>query len=136
VLSFFIIKDIISNNCFEQYKYQVLSLIAIDASFLMYKAKCKMGLQKINKMEKFIEQESESEQISSNLKTASIPSITLSSEINDFKITHDLSLSESENENSMFSTSDEKKLDNKNDNSTNSNKSSSQSVNHNFDILK
>lgn len=107
VLSILIIKDIFSGNCYEEYKYQALFLVAIDASFLLYKAKTTIHSKKTNKSPQFTEKETSIEQLSTDLKSGSIQSVTLSSEINDFKITHSISL-ESEEKNSMFSTSDGK----------------------------
>ena len=39
ILSFFIIKDVISNDCLDEYKYYILSLIIVDISFLVYNVK-------------------------------------------------------------------------------------------------
>ena len=132
ILTFFIIKDIIDADSIEQYKYYALSLIAIDASFIIYKAKCQPDSTKPIQPQQIIEPKNKIENISTDLKTGTLQSVSLSSEINDYRITHDLSLSESGNDNSMFSTSDEKINDNKiNDNKINDNKINDNKINDN-----
>ncbi|XWV26061.1 hypothetical protein QJ857_gp1019 [Tupanvirus soda lake] len=135
ILSFLIIKDIISAQCFEQYKYYALSLIAVDTSFIIYKAKCSMNETKEVQPFQTIEIENKPENTTSDIRTGSLQSITLSSELNDFKITHDLSLSEPDNEDSMFSTSDEKSEEKEIDPAKLS-ATSTESINQNFDIFK
>lgn len=107
ILSFLIIKDIITLDNYKQYKYHVLCLIVIDTSYLIYLTNRKRHVQNINTQYEKIEPNQKLENISTDLKTGSMPSITLSSEINDVRITHDLSLSDNQ-KNSIFSTSDEK----------------------------
>lgn len=124
VLTYLIIKDIIPNIYHNQYKNYAITLIIADASFMIFRAKKKIDSKKINKQEEFNENK-EKEQITTDLKTGSIHSITLSSEINDYKITHELSLSDSDIKKSIFSTSDEKSDINKNNSSNLSNSSSS-----------
>ena len=118
ILTFFIIKDIIDADSIEQYKYYALSLIAIDASFIIYKSRCQTDTTKTVQPQQIIEPNNKIENITTDLKTGTLQSISLSSEINDYRITHDLSLSESGNDNSMFSTSDEKINNTKTDDST------------------
>ncbi len=156
ILIFFIIKDIINSDCIKQYKYYALSLIAVDASFIVYKTKCQMDSTKPIQPYQSVQLENKTENTSTDLKTGSIHSVTLSSELNDFRITHDLSLSDGDiNNNSMFSTSDEKsfqksdeKSDEKSENKSNEKSkdvnsdptklsaTSSISINQDFDILK
>lgn len=133
VLSFFIIKDIINNEFFEQYKYYALFLIVVDTTFIIYETKCNMNEEKTIKKFQNIQMDKKFDNVSTDIKNENSFSITLSSEMEDFKITHDLSLSESENENLFFSNSDEKnekKIDIK------KSLTSSDSINRNFDILK
>lgn len=132
ILAFFIIKDIIGGTCFDEYKYYIMLLIAIDTCFIIYKAKCKIGSTKQIVENVEINFDTKAEQTTTDGGTANIHSGTLMSEINDFKITHDLTISD--NESSIFSTSDEKSDENniRHDDTTNngsdgSNTSGSQS---------
>jgi hypothetical protein len=108
MLSFLIIKDVIGTQCFNEYKYYILLLAVADVIFIVYKAKNCMDNNGTKQSYHNILGENKSNNTTSESRTGGMHSVTLSSEINDFKITHDLSLSESNNENSMFSTSDDK----------------------------
>lgn len=105
VVSFLMVRDICTGCNFDQYKYYILSLIIIDASFLFFKTKSTITSQKNSEPAEPFDFVKMTENISSDLKTGSIQSISLSSEINDYKITHDISLSDNS---SIFSNSDEK----------------------------
>lgn len=111
VLSFFIIKDVIDNESFNEYKYYILSLIAADFVFIAYKAKNCVNANSTKQFHQNIMKENKIDNTTSEQKTGSMYSVSLSSEINDFRITHDLSFSESNEENSMFSSSNEKSND-------------------------
>ena len=106
ILSFFIIKDIIDEESFNECKYYVLSLIIADVIFIVYKTKSRINISAIKQFPNHIVKENKVENFTTDLKTGSTHSVTLSSEINDFKITHDLSITDPNDENSMFSTSD------------------------------
>jgi hypothetical protein len=151
-LTFLIIRDIINNNCIEQYKYYALLLIAVDTSFIIYKAKCQIDSTKMVQPYETDKSNNNNDNTTTDLKTgnfrtgsfqtASFHSVSLSSEINDFKITHDLSLSESNNDNTMFSTSDEKSAEKSVDKNGSTAgpiqllDTSSESINQKFDIFK
>ncbi len=107
-LSFFIIKDVMDSESFNEYKYYILSLIAADIIFITYKAKKCINTKTTNQTFSNISKENKIDTTTSELKTGSMHSVTLSSEINDFRISHDLSVSDPNDENSMFSTSDDK----------------------------
>ena len=107
VLSFLILKDMISSETFDQYKYYAVSLVAVDTAFMVYKAQSKSTSKHTINQDEIIESDKKPENTSTDLRTNSLPSVTLSSEINDYKITHDLSTSD-ENNYDLFSTSDEK----------------------------
>lgn len=108
IVSFFIIKDVISDDCFDQYKYYIISLISADALFMLYKIKSYRDNQKHNKSESFANHAKPNNSTATDTKTTGIHSATLTSEMYDIKITHDLSTQDPNNENNIFSTSDEK----------------------------
>lgn len=133
-ITFFIIKDLISATTFEKYKYYFLSIVGIDVSYLVYKynttpkslhmLKKHIDVPTVSKQPTLPQSpiESKMEKVTNDLKceppsksstsnTYSDLSIDLSSEINDYKVSHDISSEESTA--SLFSTSDEddKKLD-------------------------
>ena len=127
VLSFLLIKDIISDDCCDKYKYYALSLVAVDATYLIYRSKSKMDKNDPTEKMSPIDNNTVVENISTtDVKTGSIQSITLSSEINDYKITHELSLSD--NDNTMFSTSDDEEEKQQQQKEDSSEKSASVSV--------
>ena len=112
ILSFFIINDMIESETSDKYKGHIISLIAIDAGFLLYRYKYEkktpVVISDINNINDI-----NHDSIQNNVpivikprndnKTTSIRDTTLSSEINDFRITHDSIFSET---NELFSTSD------------------------------
>ena len=106
IVIFFIIKDLISENIYEKYKYYVLFLIIVDTMFLLYSIRTS-PIKQINTQpqEKFTVK-TISENIISDTQNENTPNLTLSSEINDFKITHDITLSDTMNNTSLFSTSE------------------------------
>lgn len=101
ILSFIIIKDIITNNIYEQYKCYILPLVTIDIIFLIYKTKTNLESKKISQQFKITDRK---DNIIHSSTDFSNRSITLSSEINNFKIVHDNS--EQTDKNSIFSISD------------------------------
>ena len=139
ILSFLIIKDVITDINFESCKYYVLALFAMDASFMIYKIKSNNSqnidnpqiFDNINKPHDQKNSDAKSDAtnnsyddsnvlnqyepsrprgaeagLGASVRGPSLHSVTLSSEINDIKITHDLSLPDDVN--TLFSTSDEK----------------------------
>ena len=97
IFAFFIIKDMISEDFFEEYKCYIVSLITIDAIFMIYKIKSfKDNQNKIYTL------------MNPLTKQDNLQNDNLSSEINDYKITHESSGQETDNENHLFSTSEEK----------------------------
>lgn len=82
VISFFIGKDLLGTDFVEKYKYYIFLLIIIDGIFIIYEK---------NKKNVFVKK---------------IPIHQNKLESDDYKITHELSLTESEN--TIFSSSDEK----------------------------
>lgn len=88
MIFFLMLRDLISSQTYEKYKYYIFILIFVDLSFIIYKAKiCNKNDTKLQTISVVRMQP---EQISStDLPTGSTPSITFSSsEVNDFKITH------------------------------------------------
>ena len=109
MLTFLIIKDIISNNSFNEHKYYILILIIIDASYMIYKIKSYRDNQKRAQLETLPYTNKPNNQTIADVKKINDQSVTLSSEIYGIKITHDLSIQDPNNEkNQMFSSSDEK----------------------------
>lgn len=106
VVSFLIIKDIFSDYSFDQYKYYVLILVAIDIVFLVYLVKFKNDPQKTTKSTEAIEFIKKTENTSTDLRTGTLRSVSLSSEINDYRVGHDFSVSDDGKE-SIFSNSEE-----------------------------
>ena len=128
-ITFFIIKDLISNATFEKYKYYFLAVVGIDASYLVYKYNTtpkslhmlkknieapivKQPIQSQNsspiesKIEKITnDPKCEPPSKSSTSNNYSDLSIDLSSELNDYRVTHDISSEESTA--SLFSMTDE-----------------------------
>lgn len=138
VVSALIIHDIVSEKTYQQYKYYALFLIAADTTFIIYKAKTSPKTKEKEKIKDGILENSSDLKNSTNSeniknienmeniandstnvenpkkliasgRNENMQTLTLSSEIDDFKIVHDLSLSESDNKNSIFSTSNESK---------------------------
>lgn len=111
-LSFFILKDLITSNTYDQYKYHILALIGIDSSFLLYyqihsnknSNRLVVTYEDTNKSNTKLETTTTTEP-----KSSSQQSISLTSELNDIKITHDISFSGDESECSLFSTPKENK---------------------------
>lgn len=124
-VSFFILKDILTPEMINKYKYYVISLFAIDISYIYLKSKS--GDNKIvsTKQYYYTDPINMTENNSTDFITIdNLNSSTLTSEINDYKVKHDLSLTETGD--SIFALSDEHH-DNKPDNtnqSTNINVSS------------
>lgn len=94
ILAFVIVKNIISDNQFDEYKFYICILIVIDALFMIYKIKLYRDSQRrfcpifIDKTVK-----------------RSVVNNGLSSEINNIKITHDLSNKNLADGMQIFSTS-------------------------------
>ena len=109
VISFLIIKDILTGCNYNQYKYYALALIVIDASFLIFKTKSKIDSQKPKEATEAFDFIKKTDNTTSDLKTGTIQSVSLSSEINDYRITHDLSLSDDVS--SIFSNTEEKSVE-------------------------
>jgi|SRR5271154_1741075 len=108
-ISFVILKDFITVRTYEHYKYHMLFLVVIDASYLVYVTH-NTSLKELS--EKPIEITSTINIIDTSsdvndAKTDLVHSISLLSDINDFKITHDLSSSDRAVE--LFSSSEENK---------------------------
>lgn len=104
IISFLFLKDFISCETYDKYKYYALCLIIIDSSYLFYKSKTKEKI--INNNNRNVPTvKSEPETNTASDKSFDLYSTT-SSEVNDFKINHDLSTSSDNLD--MFSTSDEK----------------------------
>ncbi len=93
--SFFILRDIITDNLYEEYKYCLGSLIMVDSLFILYQ-------YKYNSVKKNIEENDKQDPSPKNVvmnTTEPVPKssmsekfdISFSSDINDYKITHDLS---------------------------------------------
>jgi len=78
----------------------------VDTMFLLYSIRTS-PIKQINTQpqEKFTVK-TISENIISDTQNENTPNLTLSSEINDFKITHDITLSDTMNNTSLFSTSE------------------------------
>jgi hypothetical protein len=112
MLSFLIIKDtIFDSDNFDQYKYYVLTLAAIDVTFIFCKTKSHVNAEKLSN--KHVEPKPKIIKKENDPKTNNMYTVTLTSEINDFRIIHDSSLSDSNVKKSMFSTSDENTEDKK-----------------------
>lgn len=151
IVAYFLIRDTVSEEMYEQYKYYGFALVGIDTAFLIYKGKNKTEIQKESQNydnQNYIQSYSptntknEIEQFSANLRkteksnnsqsndsehihisklnkieqprldsdriyTGGIPSITLSSEINDYRVTHEPS--NSIGDDTIFLASDEEK---------------------------
>ena len=106
-VSFMILKDLIMDTTCEQYKYHVILLVMIDATYLVYRSKSTKDQNISVSHVGHDEPKKKSQNTSTDIRSNSMYSVSLSSEINDYKITHDLSTSDA-GANSMFSTSDEK----------------------------
>lgn len=102
-VSFLVLRDLISGNFYGQYRYHILFLIIIDASFLFYKAKTSSKSSEQITVVEYPPEEKKMEQISSDAKTYSIQSSSISSEMNDYKVVHDLSSSDNDGFN-LFSS--------------------------------
>jgi len=132
VITFIILKDFISKRTYEKYKYYILSLIAVDISYLIYQAKTSGAKEKNTQQNKNITdaktpEQSTTDAASSALTgnqahTGSAQSVTLSSEVNDFRVTHDLS--SSDNNYSLFSSENEKSENEKSENEKSENEKS------------
>lgn len=88
IVSFLIIRDIISIETYEQYKYYGLSLISIDTAYLVYVGKTenkKIEIPTIQQQKPTIDLTQKNTDITST-KSNGISTITLSSEINDYKV--------------------------------------------------
>jgi hypothetical protein len=121
VISFFIIKDIISLSIYEKYKYHIMALLMIDTSFLLYKHVYPKKNSKIfGNNANVITSPTRISEVTSDIKTTSQQSISFVSEIDDFKITHDISSSDTDYELFSSSTSDKPNKLNKPDNPTGS----------------
>ena len=115
IFSFFMITDIISSDSYQKYKYYIFILIIVDAAFLIYLAKYyKTTINNSNTENKtdqaIVQENTTTDNTSQKPNSNSLYSPSLSSEINDIKITHDISSSDLDNYN-LFSTSDEEKKD-------------------------
>ena len=116
LFAFFILKDFISPDTYQMYKYYILFLIGIDAIFLVYRAKSQnIPTEKIE-MDETVESTPNSEDTVTEGKSLSPSSLSFSDEINDLKIIHDISTS-SDNY-SLFSSDVEKTDDKENQNTT------------------
>jgi hypothetical protein len=114
VVSFFIIKDLLTDDGYQKYKSYIWSLIIIDFVYLIYIAKYANHNKKMSQIDISIPPSKEMFEKSEN----DSDSITLSSEIDDIRLTHDIETTS--NDFSIFSTSDieknsasEKTTDNK-----------------------
>ena len=101
VISFFIVKGVLSKTSIEQLKYLALSAVAIDATFIIFRKRKKISNTPTESYSDF-----ESDPNAHNLYEP-----TIFSEINDFRVMHDFSDTNIPTDNSMFSTSDEKPVD-------------------------
>lgn len=108
IIAFLVIKDIFSGYNFSQYKYYILALVIVDILFVIYLTKTKMTSKKIVKNSDALDFIKKTENTSSDVRTGAIQSISLSSELNDYKVSHNLSSSDDKNSLSIFSNSDEK----------------------------
>lgn len=104
ILLFFIIKDIISVDYINNYKYYALILVIVDFIFIIYKAKTSYDNIQVSSTFIDINPVNAKSNISSKGNSGTNTNTVLSSDKDDFKIVHDLSLS-SDFDNSMFSTS-------------------------------
>lgn len=100
-----ILKDLIMDTTCEKYKYHAFFLFVIDASYLAYRSKMSKNDPINVTYAKNIEPYKKSESTSTDPRSNSVYSLSLSSEINDYKITHDLSTSDADTY-SLFSTSE------------------------------
>lgn len=109
IIAFLLLKDLYADDFIVTYKYQILSLLLLDIFFIIYEVKNDSQKSKTSTETNQTINSENNECTTTENKTGGIYSISLSSEINDFRITHDPSVSEiSIEENSLFSTSDEK----------------------------
>lgn len=112
---FIMLRDIVTSDFYENYKYYIFLLICVDLVFLIYKTKSKItpsGTSSSTKNNYIISsdnQNNSSTKIKKEnnndpiIQKSQLPDISLSSEINDFKTTHDLNLSSDANY-SLFSS--------------------------------
>jgi hypothetical protein len=107
VTTFFIFKDIMSDDHIDDSKYYILILVILDASFLIYKIKTYRDNQR-RKQSVSLNQSSKINNDKNLSKNNNIQNATLSSEMYDMKITHDLSAQDFNRDNQIFSASDEK----------------------------
>ena len=109
VVLFLIVQERFGWDRIEPYKYYILALIAIDVSFLVYQTKIEMRSRRQVETHIMIEPVGRTDtdsMISRSPTTCSLHSSTLSSEIDDYKISHDLDLT-SDDALTMFSTSED-----------------------------
>ena len=87
VVSFLIISDVISHETYEQYKYYGLSLIGIDTAYLIYIGKTQKSNNTIVQTIQPKTLTRTVSQTTTNTTTSNnVSNISLSSEINDYKI--------------------------------------------------
>ena len=116
IITFFIITDITSNNTYQKYKYYICVLIIVDAAFLVYLTKMynqnknnnENNNNNMQKMQSDKIATSDTQNTSQKRSSNSMYSPSLTSEMNDIRITHDISSSDLDNFN-LFSTSEEEK---------------------------
>ncbi len=149
VVSFLILRDIISVEIYEQYKYYGMALIGIDTAYLVYKGKsCQnINMQSHPQIEspkeksanipttesvKTIKTITDTKPAGTNIPSISVinttgvsgaansnhtaPSITLSSEIDDYKVVHDPEVSIAEDSIFLASENKDKKWNDDNEN--------------------
>lgn len=112
VVLFLIVQERFGWEVIEPYKYYILTLIAIDVGFLVYQTKSEMGSRQQVETHIMIEPvgcTDTDSMIDRSATTCSLHSSTLSSEIDDYKISHDLDLT-SDDALTMFSSSDDAAL--------------------------
>lgn len=136
-IAFFILIDIIPEKIYNEYKYYMVTLISADLSFLVYKAKFTESPQKEEDEKNIIDNTDENTTERWNNYTNSATTIDISSDINDFRITHDISSSEANNDD-LFSSGCKNIFSNSINNSDSismNNNSKSISLNDNFDSI-
>lgn len=114
VISFLIVRDIISIETYEQYKYYGLAMISIDTAYLVYTGKSQNSKKTVKSIIEHkipIVNTTQNTIDVTSTKSNSAPTVTLSSEINDYRV----KLFDSENITSHHSSGEKSISKNSND---------------------
>lgn len=109
VIVLFMLNDMVSDDLYDEYKYYIGALIVIDLAYLIYKAKfCEVETEKEKESRKKSRASGDFNSETTELMTDTENGSIFSSDVNDYKITHDISSSETKNnEGDLFSSDNE-----------------------------